>query len=183
MEKSSITPGQLKMMHTLLQRQGLMENKPELVCGFSGGRTTSSRELTAAEAKEMIAYLKGDSQRLGIIKCIWRLAFDCGMIYGSEEMDMRINAGRIDLFCKTRGTVKKPISSQSLAELKRTHRQFESICRSHMEKCRKEQYIDSLRECMKICTENQEYEKSQILKEELKKQTSKRKRHERISIE
>lgn len=183
MAKRGITAGQLKILHTLLNQAGLMQHKPEIVYSYSGGRTISSRELTAAEAKEMITYLKGNSERQRIIKCIWRLAFDCGMIYGSDDMSMRINTGKIDLFCKNRGSVKKPISSQSLGELKRTHRQFESIFKRHIEKLEKERYIDDLRESLEACSKNEEYEKCFILQRELETQTTKRKRqkYERIS--
>lgn len=185
MEKKSITVGQLKKLHTLLRQVGLMEHKAELVYGYSGGRTTSSRELTVSEAKDLIAYLDRNDERQRIIRCIWRVAFDCGIIYGSDEMNMRINAGKIDLFCKTRGTVKKSLAAQSLAELKRTHRQFESIRRSNRDRQMKSQYVEDLREGLRICTDNEEYEKSAVLRKELELMTQNKKKHryERISIE
>ena len=184
MKHNGITPGQLKKLHTLLHQAGLMEHKAELVYSYSGGRTTSSRELTSPEVKALIGYLESNNERQRIVRCIWRLAFECGMIYGSGSMDMRINAGKIDVFCKTRGAVKKPLSAQSLLELKRTHRQFESIYRRSQETQQKNQYIEDLRESLRICTENEEYEKSSILLKELELMTnkSKNRKNERVFI-
>ena len=184
MKSNGITPGQLKKLHTLLNQAGLMKHKAELVYSYSGGRIASSRELTSTEARALIAYLDSNDERRKIIRCIWRLAFDCGIIYDSDDLDMSINAGKIDVFCKTRGTVKKALSIQNLSELKRTHRQFESIYKRCQEKKQKEQYIEDLREALRICTENEEYEKSSILYKELELITTKPKgkRNERVSI-
>lgn len=185
MKHNGITPGQLKKLHTLLNQAGLMKHKAELVYSYSGGRTTSSRELTSAEVKALIGYLESNDERQKTIRCIWRLAFDCGIIYGSDSLDMSINAGKLDMFCKTRGTVKKALSAQSPAELKRTHRQFESIYKRSQERKQREQYIEDLREGLRICNENEEYEKSSILHKELELLTNKtkKKRNERIFVE
>lgn len=185
MEKKSITVGQLKKLHTMLHKTGLTEHKAALVCSHSGGRTASSRELTAAEANALIRFLVRNDERQKLVSRIWYLAFECGIIYGSGDLDMSINTGKLDLFCKTRGTVKKPISVQDLSELKRTHRQFEGIYRRCQQKRQKDRYIEELQEGIRICTDNEEYEKSSILKKELDTITnkSKRKSNERVFVE
>ncbi len=184
MRNSAITTGQLKKIHTLLNQAGLMKHKAELVYSYSGGRTTSSRELTSTEAKALIVRLDSNDERQKTIRCIWRLAFECGIVYGSDDLNMNINSGKLDAFCKTRGTVKKALSAQSLEELKRTHRQFESIYKRSQDRKRKDQYIEDLREGLRVCTENEEYEKSSILHKELELLTNKtnKKRNERIFI-
>lgn len=178
-----ITPQQLKMVHVLLHQTGLTSWKKELIHSFSGGRTTSSRELTADEAKALIKRLAENTERESLIKRIWYLAYESGIIYDSEDEDIRINAGKIDLFCKMNGTVKKSLSDQTLAELKRTHRQFEAINRRYKERQGKEQYIADLQEGIRICSSNEDYETCAILQRMLDKEvTPQRKRkNERIS--
>lgn len=49
-----ITPGQLKALHTTLQRKGILDQKESLVRQYSNNRTGSSRELTMLEARELL---------------------------------------------------------------------------------------------------------------------------------
>lgn len=185
MEKQGITSGQLKKLHTLLHKSGLMEQKAGMVSSYSGGRTASSRELTAAEANALIRFLVQNNERQKLIRRIWHLAFECGIIYGAGKLDMNINAGKLDLFCKTRGTVKKPLSEQNVSELKRTHRQFECIYRHCKDKQQRDRHIEDLREGLRVCAHNEEYEQCSILQNELESITNKpkRKRHERVFVE
>ncbi|MBD5346188.1 MAG: hypothetical protein HDR92_09600 [Bacteroides sp.] len=178
-----ITPQQLKMVHMLLHQTGLASWKKELIHSFSGGRTTSSRELTAEEAKSLINRLKENSEKESLIRRIWYLAYESGIIYDAGDEDIRLNAGKIDLFCKMNGTVKKSLTDQTLAELKRTHRQFEAINRRCKEKQDREQYIADLQEGILICSRNEDYEACAILRKMLDEETMpKRKRKdERIS--
>lgn len=181
MTEKAITPKQLKMVHTLLSQTGLMDWKAEIIHSFSGGRTTSSRELTATEAKNLINRLLENEERNKLVKRIWHVAYEVGMIFRGNE-DMRINAGKINLFCKTNGTVKKPIECQDMAELKRTHRQFEAIHRQYKAKQAKEQHIAVLREYINIFAAMEDYEACIILKGELDSLTHKQRRQKNERI-
>jgi hypothetical protein len=47
------------MLHALLAKKALTQQKTNLVESFSNGRTTSSRELTDGEARELCNWLQG----------------------------------------------------------------------------------------------------------------------------
>jgi len=170
-----ITPKQLKLIHTLLSQQGLMELKPGLCLSFSDNRTFSSKELTSDEASAFITYLKDNDERKTYIKRIWHLAYKSGIIYGDTEDDKHINAAMLDVFCKSRGTVKKAINSQSLTELKRTVKQFESIAEKAFEKQAVNEFIAMLEYANEGFVQKEEYESAahnQKLIERAKKDTS-----------
>ncbi|MBQ7824203.1 MAG: hypothetical protein IJ338_08550 [Bacteroidaceae bacterium] len=183
MKTNKITPAQLKAIHAILNRNGLMTQKEEIVYSVSGGRTTSSRELTRTEAKEMIMYFNRHDARQSEIRNIWHLARNMGMIYGTTPEDNRMNAAKIDMFLKSRGTIKKAINQQSLAELKITHRQFEGMHRKYVEKEEKAGHLQHLNELLRIASTNEDYGACATLKKEIESITPKKKRkNERISI-
>lgn len=156
--KKPITPAQLKMIHTLLSKQGLSDMKSDLVFSFSDGRTESSRELTLMEAKKLIQYLKDTDTCSDIIKRIWHLGYLAGIIYGDTAEDKAMNAAKLNMFCKERGTVKKPLHQQSVKELNRTIKQFEAIIsKSHEKKC-VERYIKMAEEGIQNLIAIEDYE-------------------------
>ena len=157
------------MIHTLLGKENLTERKADLCMSFSDGRTASSRELTVQEAKDFIEYLLNDEKRKEIIKAIWYLAYAAGMITDGDELDRRINAIKIDLFCMERGAVKKPLNKQNLNELQRTRRQFEAI---NAQRERKQKAIDirtDYEKMMQRCVDREDYEVAAYLRDELRK--------------
>jgi hypothetical protein len=56
-KQQKITPDQLKIIHVLLNKNGLIEHKAEIIHEYSQGRCTSSRSLSFNEAKALIAHL------------------------------------------------------------------------------------------------------------------------------
>lgn len=157
MEKP-ITKAQLQMIHTLLNKQGLTHLKAELVYSFSDGRTQSSRELTLIEAKRFIQYLKDQDASSDIIKRIYHLGYLSGIIYGETPEDKAMNTAKLNMFCKERGTVKKALHQQSVKELKRTVKQFESIAhKKNEQKCLKE-YIQIAEEATRKLIQVENYE-------------------------
>lgn len=155
-----ITPTQLKLIHTLLNQQGLMEIKVSLCQDISDNRTSSSKELTTEEASRLIKILKDNDTQKTYIKRIWYLGYKSGIIYGDTEEDKLINAAMLDVFCKSRGTVKKSLGKQTLPELKRTVKQFESIAAKAFEKQAVREYIALLKYSNEAFIENEEYEKA-----------------------
>jgi hypothetical protein len=158
MKSKPITPAQLKIIHTLLTKQGLTADKVNLVYGFSNGRTESSKELTLLEAKDFIQYLKDKDAGSALIKRIWHLGYVSGIIYGDSSEDKAINAAKLNLFVQQRGTVKKPLHSQSFTELKKTVKQFEAIVSKTDEKKYLAEYFKLVEQGIQNAVEEEDYE-------------------------
>lgn len=163
----TITPAQLKMIHVLLNEHGIMERKPELVHSFSDGRTTSSRELYLNEAKSLIEYLKGCNDFSEYITRIWYLAYSMGIIQAGDRNEAAMNAASLDAFCTQRGTIKKPIRKQSLAELKKTVRQFEAMYQKYQQRQNDQAKLEGLKRCLDVCIENESYEMAAGIKKDI----------------
>lgn len=116
-----ITTPQMKKIHTLLRQLGLMERKPEIVHGFTQGRTESSRDMTLSEAKALIEWLEGSKERTNVIRRIWHLAYEMGIIVPGDQNEKAMNVAKLEgqFFCKERGTGKeshfRPVLERSQA--------------------------------------------------------------------
>lgn len=130
-ETKPITTAQIKKIHTLLNQQGLMDEKRTIIHSVSEGRTDSTKQLTANEARQMISWLldadEENKKRQEVFKAVYGLAFKMDIIYGNTDEDYQMNIAKLNVFCRERGTVKKNFTSQNLAEMRRTHRQFEAM--------------------------------------------------------
>ena len=57
-----ITPAQIKAIQTVFSRKGFSpEDRHEFIAGYTGGRTSSTKELTMAEARALFQSLGGIS--------------------------------------------------------------------------------------------------------------------------
>ncbi|NBH90339.1 MULTISPECIES: hypothetical protein [Bacteroidales] len=169
-------PKQLKMIHTLLSKFGLAGQKENIVLGFSDGRTDSCRDLTMTEAKQLINYLLHTDEKKRMIKSIWHLAYKMGIIYGDSFEDNKMNAATLNLFCKSRGTVKKDIDKQELSELKKTHRQFEGMYKSYLNKQNKTEKIRFLSEKLQVALVTENFEICSLIQSELNKLTKQKRK-------
>ena len=138
-ENKPITTAQIKKIHTLLNQQGLLDEKPTLVYSISEGRTQSTKELTVNEGKRLITFLLNDdnvneSKCVAVFRAIYRLAWDMDIIYGKTTDDYHMNVAKLNMFCRKRGTVKKNLSQMNLTELRKTQRQFEAMYSKHKNK-------------------------------------------------
>lgn len=138
-QNKPITTAQIKKIHTLLNQQGLLDEKPTLVYSISEGRTQSTKELTINEGKRLITFLLNDdnvneSKCVAVFRAIYRLAWDMDIIYGNTTEDYYTNIAKLNMFCRGRGTVKKNLSQMNLTELRKTQRQFEAIKRQYEKK-------------------------------------------------
>jgi hypothetical protein len=125
---SQITPEQLKWLNTLVSNLHISKNdKATMVNGFSGGRTTSSKDLLSNEANEMINHLKGFDTTERMRKKVFALAYEAGIIYGETGDDKKINPVKLNLFLLERGTIKKELNKMSINELVKVVSQFEQI--------------------------------------------------------
>lgn len=145
----TISKPQLTKIHVLLAQAGLMADKKQIVANFSNNRTQSSRELSFDEAKRLITSLSEHSPMERIKSIIFSLAYKSGIIYGTGIDDKKINAAKLNLFLKERGTIKKELNQMNYTELVRTHRQFWAIARTanaSMDKKQAEKLVISLLE-------------------------------------
>lgn len=132
-----ITKAQLIAVNTLLSKMGLDHKRRDIIDGFTGGRSTSSRDLTFDEAAEMISHLKSmdpDEHKAGkmrrkIISMAHELHWHRP---GSNSVDMR----RLDEWCKKFGYGKKPLNSYTPSELPKLVTQFEMGPYAHFYKRR-----------------------------------------------
>lgn len=126
-----ITKAQITKIHTLLSKQGLMDEKKTLIHSVSNGRTDSTKELTLDEARQLISLLLGakddTDKRKEMFRIIYSLAWKMDIIYGDTDDDYHMNVAKLNVFCRERGTVKKNLTVQSLVEMRRTRRQFEAM--------------------------------------------------------
>lgn len=175
-----VTTPQLKKIHTLLGQLGLMDRKPEIVQSFTESRTESSREMTLTEAKALIEWLTGSQERTTVIRRIWHLAYEIGIIVPGDHNEKAMNAAKLDAFCEQRGTVKKAISVQSLKEVKRTGKQFEVMYAKHEQRKEDLEILENLKKSLARCIATEDYEEAARIKIEIELQnelvTPKRKR-------
>lgn len=154
-----ITPAQLKKIQTMFTHIGFdKEDKMDTISRLTSGRATSTKDITFDEAIRLINHLSGttepqktakkkedEKEALNVVRCIYRIAYDTGMCYGDTLEDKKMNCAKINKFCRERGTVKKNITEMSLAELKKTHKQFEAMLQSNMENAVKQLVKKSLK--------------------------------------
>lgn len=162
-----ITAAQLRMLHVQLRNSGIISEKKEIISEYTNGRTDSSRELTINEANDLLRALCRNDSRQNEIKAIWHLAYEMGFIYGSSRDDRKMNSAKLDSFCLSRGTVKKPINKQSLIEVRRTHRQFERMYSTFCAKKSKSNRIAQIEKLIAELSEKEDYESCANLKKEL----------------
>lgn len=165
-----ITTPQLKKIHTLLGELGIKDRKPEIVYSFTHGRTESSRDMTLMEAKALIEYLMGSQERTTVIRRIWHLAYEMGIIVPGDQDEKAMNAAKLDAFCEQRGTVKKPLSCQSLKEVKRTAKQFEAMFAKHEQRKEDIEILESLKKSLAQCVATENYEVAARIKVEIELQ-------------
>ena len=122
-----ITKPQLVKLSILINQLHLQDQKAAMVSSISKGRTESSKELSIDEARLLISYLDGIDNSDNMRRKIFALAYDAGIIYGDTPADKRMNAAKLNMFLKERGTVKKELNKMQREELIKTINQFVQI--------------------------------------------------------
>ena len=95
-----ITKDQIKIIHTLLSKTGLQEQKRSMISDVSYGRTESTTKLTYQEAAELIGYLQKGSREDGktgrqevdqkiirMRKKFFAMCFEIGWIVDKQVID------------------------------------------------------------------------------------------------
>lgn len=129
----SITNEQIKILHTLLNQLGLLEEKKSFVYDVSNGRTESTKELTIIEARQLIQHLRSDDSGDKMRRKVFALAYNADIIWGETDADKKMNLIKINKFLKEKGTVKKELHKMTNAELIKVVNQFEQIVRHKKE--------------------------------------------------
>ena len=153
----NISKEQLKKLHVLLNKLALARQKEAMVFEVSKGRTTSSKELTKAEATILISFLSKQDITFNdsdyrMKRKVYALAREAGIIYGYSDEDNKMNTAKLNSFLKEKGAVRKELNQMSHKELIRTVNQFmlivqhkkESTARSETNKLLNELNIGSM---------------------------------------
>lgn len=122
-----ITPDQIKKIQVLITQQCLRDFKEGIIGQFTNTRTISVKEMYLSEAKELIQALTTQDRNEPLRKKIIALAYKAGIIYGDTPEDKKINAAKLNMFLRERGTVKKDLFRMNYDELTRTISQFHQI--------------------------------------------------------
>jgi hypothetical protein len=128
---------QIQALHIILHKKGLMQFKKEMVESYSNGRTSSSKELTMAEARDLLSTLYGQSEspakndKAPMIKKLFSMCHEIGWITKkmviSENGDMeQINDNtRVYDWVKNYGYLKKELRNYTYNELPKLISVFE----------------------------------------------------------
>lgn len=137
----TVTAPMLKKLHAMLNNAGMMDHKRELVEYFSNGRTSSSRELTQAEAINLFAHL-GDkvseqhqqkqSMDLMIKKMFalaWQMGYDQPRNNEQEHLEpkLRVRQNLQNWLYSKHSAVRKELRTLTYAELMTVLNQFERM--------------------------------------------------------
>lgn len=140
MDNVLATNPQKQQIHRLKRQHGWDEDTyRNLIHQYSGGRTTSSKELTKKEASALLRKFLGETkhqqadwyERRGLIEAIYALSFEISFLNQGFESntpeEKEMNKAKINRFVMTHGVVKIPISKQDYNELQQTLKQFKKI--------------------------------------------------------
>jgi hypothetical protein len=134
--QKTITPKQLKAVHTLFSKAGVKEidSKRDVIMSFTGGRTNSSKLMNFNEAEALIGHLKSmDPQTTGADKMRKKI------ISLAHEMNWKLEGGKIDIrhineWCKKFGYLHKALDEYRYNELPELVTQFENVYKAFIRK-------------------------------------------------
>lgn len=119
---------QIKALHAILRKQGLISIKTELVASASGGRTESSKELTAVEMKALLESLSLETSDNKMRRKIIKLAHDKGwQVFDQRKAKLVADMQRINNWCVKYGQFHKPLNEHDTKELVSLVSQFEKM--------------------------------------------------------
>ena len=134
------TNPQKQQIHRLKRRNGWDEETyRNLIHQYSGGRTTSSKELTKKEAAAFIRKFLNESPEykamraecLPLVKAIYAVSLEIPFLNKGYESnrpeEVEMNKAKINRFVMSHGVVKKPVARQNYEELKQTLSQLKGI--------------------------------------------------------
>lgn len=131
-----ITPGQIKIIRTIISERKLDHMKDDLILSASEGRTSSTKELYYAEANALIKSLNKDNKQTEDNGYKMR-----GKIFSmAHEMQWylpgtrKLNYDRINEWCEKFGYLHKRLDRYSYSELPKLISQFEKVHKDFLNK-------------------------------------------------
>lgn len=124
---------QVKAIYSLLGKNGLRDEKENIVRSFTTGRTTSVRAMSFNQAAALIGHLKsldvedkaGDKMRNKIIS----MAHEMGWRKpGTDQIDMK----HLNGWCIAHSYLKKKLDDYKYRELPKLVSQFEEVYKSYL---------------------------------------------------
>jgi hypothetical protein len=135
-----MTTGQNRRLYQLLNQTGQIKYKAELVSSYSAKKSTSSRDLTPNEARELIAHLERQANKLELQqqpkpsekmrRKIFSLCWDMGFCQeaNTKEENSKIVKGLVERL----GVLKpKALNQYTEQELPKLVTQFEQMKRNN----------------------------------------------------
>lgn len=129
------TYSQIAAIHTLLAKQGLKDEKRNIVMSFTAGRTESVKEMRNEEAAALIGHLKSmDPEEKSADKMrnkILSMAHEMGWhIAGTAKVDMQ----HVNGWMRSKSYLKKDLDAYRYGELPKLVSQFEEVYKSFLKK-------------------------------------------------
>lgn len=157
MDNKPITPKQIQLISVLIHKQGLTAHKVEIIEGVSGGRTSSTKGMTAAEASDLIAHLTKTSSDMNVSSKLMKKLFAMAFEMGWSPKEKRVqpdgsikeitNYSRLHGWVEKYGYLKKPLRNYTYNELPKLVTIFElKIYKPYLEKFNKEQSVENQKE-------------------------------------
>lgn len=135
---------QIKALHTVLHKKGLLEHKAEMIGALTGGRTTSSKELNYDEAhallqdlnKDNVSEDQGKRMRNNIIAMAHELNWITSnqVINAAGKMEVKKDYSRLDNWMQKSSYLKKKLWDYSYNELPKLVTQFKNVYISYLKK-------------------------------------------------
>jgi hypothetical protein len=125
----NIQPHQNRILHSLLNATKMIVQKEDLVYSFTGGRSTTSKELTYQEAGALITHLKtldaAHKMRRKIISMAHEMGWQVRVSSPNGGSRMGADMDAVNAWCKKYSFGKKPLNEYTTRELPRLVTQFE----------------------------------------------------------
>lgn len=119
---------QLKTINTLFSKLAIGEDqKRDMIGGFAGGRTRSSRQLTKEEATQLVRHLKSlDPDEVKAERMRRKIISMAHEMHWQKPRSNDIDMTRVDGWCRNYGFGKKPLNAYTIQELPKLVAQFEN---------------------------------------------------------
>jgi hypothetical protein len=135
----SITKQQLVCINTIISKRNIgKEAKEVMVQGFSGGRASSSKDLTFAEAAAMIKHLKqNDPHKASVEKMKGKILYyarEMGWTKTNANGKQVCDVKAIDNWCLKFGCVKRKLDSYTFDELTKVLTQFQFVYKDYLKR-------------------------------------------------
>lgn len=138
--KRQLTVSQITCIQTLLTKHGLRDEKESIVESFSGGRTTSLRELRITEAQMLIGHLKSlepsNARAERMRNKILSIAHEMGWYTSptSPRAERKLDMRRVNNWCLKYGYLHKLLDEYTYEELPKLVTQFEEVYKDMLRK-------------------------------------------------